>query len=760
MRNLRLGSKIGLVIAVQIVIMLALVWINFWQMHCLHEKMQQTFLLAIPKGGAALRLRGLLLDSLRLLDNAVLSSNDEESKRYAEQSSEVLRQIGEQKQKLEELVKKEKSDEEVKYLDQFGQHWEGFTLMHRQIKDLAVLNTNSKANQLLEKKILNKLHLIRDAVQVLLKQIDRECARADMEKSSARLLTLHKRSRQLSEAYSIVQELYRLLDEHNSLETSAEQKAVIEAQQRALDKELDGLWQNVEAGVDVGDRGAFDRLAFDRALAALAEFRDLGQQVEQLSRLNSTPRSTKLALEGASTIVAGCDKVLGDMSDLYKRRIEDDRKNSEETYDRARWLMIGATLFGTLFSLGLSLLLTRAITRPLGNAAELARAMARGDLTQRLQVNQKDEIGQLCQAVDSVTCTLARIVTDIRLVSSNIGSSASGLSTVSEQLLSMSQEISLQASTVASASEQMAMNINTMAAAAEEMSMNVTSISSASEEMSVNISPISSAAEQTSQNVHQVAESIQDMTQRFGAVRQDVNSGSQIAGEAMEMAGNATRTMHALDASASEINKVTEMIKMIALQTNLLALNATIEATSAGEAGKGFAVVASEIKELANQSGRAAEDIARKIEAMQGSTREAVTVIQGVSKIISEINGASARIALSVEQQTHSADTIARNVSEASKGVGDIARSIAEVAKGANDMSRNAGDAASGANDMSRNAGEAAKAGKAISASIQGLDRATSDNAESAKRVNTSAQELTQIAGELQKLVGQFRLGK
>jgi methyl-accepting chemotaxis protein len=302
------------------------------------------------------------------------------------------------------------------------------------------------------------------------------------------------------------------------------------------------------------------------------------------------------------------------------------------------------------------------------------------------------------------------------------------------------------------------MNINTMAAASEEMSMNVASISSASEEIAVNVSTISSAAEQTSQNVQLVDESIQDMTQRFGEVRTDVQGGSQIAGEAMEMAGNATRTMHALDTSAGEINKVTEMIKMIALQTNLLALNATIEATSAGEAGKGFAVVASEIKELANQSGRAAEDIARKIETMQGSTREAVAVIQGVSKIISEINSAYGRSARALEQQTHSADTIARNVSEASKGVGDIARSIAEVAKGANDMSRNAGDAASGANDMSRNAGEAAKAGKAIAASIQGLDRATSDNAESAKRVNASAQELTQIAGELQRLVGQFRL--
>src|SRR5206468_658358 len=84
----------------------------------------------------------------------------------------------------------------------------------------------------------------------------------------------------------------------------------------------------------------------------------------------------------------------------------------------------------------------------------------------------------------------------------------------------------------------------------------------------------------------------------------------------------------------SEITKVTEVIKSIALQTNLLALNATIEATSAGEAGKGFAVVASEVKELASQSAQSAEDIARKIESVQNSTREAVKVIERFAQCV------------------------------------------------------------------------------------------------------------------------------
>ncbi len=161
-----------------------------------------------------------------------------------------------------------------------------------------------------------------------------------------------------------------------------------------------------------------------------------------------------------------------------------------------------------------------------------------------------------------------------------------------------------------------------MASAAEEMSVSVASISSASEEMSINVGTISSAAEQTSTNVSVVSGAVGEISSSFADVLKDVHEGSNIAGDASRMADSATETIQLLNRSGAEISKVTETIKMIALQTNLLALNATIEATSAGEAGKGFAVVAHEIKELANQSAKAAEDIARKIEGVQNDTRQ------------------------------------------------------------------------------------------------------------------------------------------
>jgi methyl-accepting chemotaxis protein len=223
------------------------------------------------------------------------------------------------------------------------------------------------------------------------------------------------------------------------------------------------------------------------------------------------------------------------------------------------------------------------------------------------------------------------------------------------------------------------------------------------------------------------------------------------------MAERATATMNALDRHAADINKVTEVIKMIAMQTNLLALNATIEATAAGEAGKGFAVVAHEIKELAGQSGRAAEEIAGKIEGVQSGTREAVVAIKQVADIIHQINDAAARISESAERHTREARAGAANLDEASKGVAHIAGSIAEVSKGATDLAHNAGEAATGATDVGRNAGELARGVKDITSNVRGVSEAAHNNTISAQKVNAAASKLSAIAADLQRLVGRFK---
>ncbi|MFO0909483.1 MAG: methyl-accepting chemotaxis protein [Isosphaeraceae bacterium] len=503
----------------------------------------------------------------------------------------------------------------------------------------------------------------------------------------------------MSEVELAQAQLYRLAARHIEAQTDDEKTAFETSIRESLDRIAKGL----------SSASGNDPTAQVEPRAIVAELRRQLAALSNLSRLNTNYRSIQISL-GESTKV-GEDIVLriNELDRLLAAEAVEQRDRSERAYESALWWILGVAFTGGALGTVLAVLLSR------------------------------------------------QIVSAIRKVSERLTHSSRDLVGVSNHLVSQSNQASLKSASVASAAEQLTLNVSTMASAAEETSVSVASISSASEEMSINVGTISSAAEQTSSNVSLVAGAVNEISSSFADVLKDVQEGSSIAGQASRMADSASETIQFLNRSGAEISKVTETIKMIALQTNLLALNATIEATSAGEAGRGFAVVAHEIKELANQSAKAAEDIARKIEGVQDDTRKAVQVIQSVSQIIRDINASAGRISSSVEKQTRAAGMISQNVSEANKGVGDIARSIAEVAKAAGDMSRNVAEAARGATDVSRNVGEAAKAARGISADIHGVSDASRSTNDSAARVHTSADHLDQISRELRLLIGQTR---
>ena len=174
----------------------------------------------------------------------------------------------------------------------------------------------------------------------------------------------------------------------------------------------------------------------------------------------------------------------------------------------------------------------------------------------------------------------------------------------------------------------------------------------------------------------------------------------------MSVAENTTRTVGKLGDSSQEIATVIKLINGIAEQTNLLALNATIEAARAGEAGKGFAVVASEVKELAQETARATEDISRRVEAIQADTAGAVDAISQISAVIGEINDFQATIAAAVEEQTTTTNEMNRNVAEAAGGTRGIAAAISGLAAGTQETNERVAEAQRAAGELARMSGE------------------------------------------------------
>jgi len=360
--------------------------------------------------------------------------------------------------------------------------------------------------------------------------------------------------------------------------------------------------------------------------------------------------------------------------------------------------------FGAGMLLFLGAVIFRSITKPIAVTVNMLRDIAEGegDLTKRLEVASRDEIGELAKWFNLFVSKNQQII-------QGIGKTAERLNGASGELTTISSHMADGAGQTASLSD-------TVAASSEEMSSNISTVAATMEEAAGNLEQVASAAEQIAASIGEIAKNSETAkTKTSGAAGQARNSSEKMAG---------------LGKAAQEISKVTETITEISEQTNLLALNATIEAARAGEAGKGFAVVANEIKELARQTAEATGEIKKQIEGIQHATTGMIEDIEQIPKVISDVEDIVATIAAAVEEQSVTTKEIASNVAQASRGIQEVNQNVSQ---------------------SSSVAGEIAK-------DIAEVNTAAGDITNSSSQVSLSAQELKRLAGELEQMVGQFKV--
>ncbi|MDJ0783498.1 MAG: methyl-accepting chemotaxis protein [Desulfosarcinaceae bacterium] len=344
-----------------------------------------------------------------------------------------------------------------------------------------------------------------------------------------------------------------------------------------------------------------------------------------------------------------------------------------------------------------------SIVKPIADTAESLKDIAEGegDLTKRLTVSAKNELGDLSH----------------------------WLNVFLEKLQGIIRQLSENAGLVNQSSEQLNGIANRLASGTDDTSQRTENLNTAAEEMNANLTNVAAAMEESATNTSMVATAAEEMTATINEIAQNAETARDISGRAVDQAKGASDQMAHLGQAAMAIGKVTETITEISEQTNLLALNATIEAARAGEAGKGFAVVANEIKELAKQTAGATLDIRRQIEGIQTTTEGTVTSINEITSVITQVNGTVATIATAVEEQSTATSEIASNISQASQGIQEV----------------------------NQNVSQSSAVSAEISEEIASVNQITTDIANSGGQLRQSAGELQQMAVALNGIVGAFK---
>jgi methyl-accepting chemotaxis protein len=327
---------------------------------------------------------------------------------------------------------------------------------------------------------------------------------------------------------------------------------------------------------------------------------------------------------------------------------------SVEGFHTLRNISIGLILLGALFGIGLGWSIIRGINASVSELrAVMANMGSNGDLTVRVKIHGKDEVGEAAVAFNGLIDGFASIIRQVNNNASAVSSSAINLSASSLQISQGSQAQSEAAASTAAAVEEITVSINSVAANTEDV------------------------RKLSAQSLSQTQQGNKSVTAMVGEIQTVQDAVNKIAGSVKEFVE-----------STRAIAGMTQQVKEIADQTNLLALNAAIEAARAGEQGRGFAVVADEVRKLAEKSAQSASEIDQVTNSLNKKSGDVeATVQQGLRSLqatqqqvglVSEIlTGAGA----AVEKASHGVNDIASSINEQSLASAEIARNVEKIAQ-------------------------------------------------------------------------------
>jgi methyl-accepting chemotaxis protein len=387
-------------------------------------------------------------------------------------------------------------------------------------------------------------------------------------------------------------------------------------------------------------------------------------QLVQRARAGQGAQFEAIYLNQAVPAIAAAEQALNDLDAMEVGAGNAAAKNATDRYTSARVITIVVLLAIVVLGAFLALYLSALIVRPLRRVSGVLDSVAAGDLTGKVEVASRDEVGRMADS-------LSRALRNLRDTIASVAAGAQALDRSSTELTEVN---------------------NRIAASAARSSTGAVEVSGLAEEVSTYVKTMAVSADAMAASIREIA--------------QNASEAATVANHAVELADTTTRTIGKLGDSSTQIGSAVKLITAIAEQTNLLALNATIEAARAGDAGKGFAVVAGEVKDLAQETAKATDEISRLVDAIQTDTAGAVRAGGEITEIIGRINGFQTTIASAVEEQTATTSEMSHNVSEAAVSAGRISEKISIAADDARTTNTGVDDAKHAAAELGNLSGQ------------------------------------------------------